>query len=210
MQRYDPKVHPEGIIFNAQTHCIQIPRIYLGAHYARGGTAATEKLQALAEKLVPGTGGVMLGQAWQMMEDQRDTPMMRYYASKLRREAAQPQKPGPLAGLMMMPPEQYLTDVADNMDLRADIIELRIALDSGREVKKALRTLVGHLRPYRDRLGYNHIDWAGPLRKGVMDPLVARLNEKSINDAVFPPGNKHGPKGYMLSFIDAVEAYASS
>jgi hypothetical protein len=210
LQHYDANRYPQGIIFNAQTHCLQIPRIYLGAHHARGGLVAGDELTALAGKLLPGTGGPALGRAWQIMEEQQDHRTVADCASRLREEVNRPQKTGPLAGLMMMPPEQYLTDVADNLDLRADMVQLRTALDSGRENKPALRALVGHARPYRDRLGYNHIDWGGAFRQQVIDPLIARLNDESINRAAPIHGTKPHPKGYMVNFFDALETYANS
>ncbi len=209
IRRYDPALYPGGLMINAQTHCLQIPRIYLSAHYALGGTMATEKMMVLAEKLIPGPAGVALGFAWQLMEDDRDCTAMRKYGAQLRKEAARSQKAGPLAGLMMMTPERYLQDVADNIDIRADFIELRIAIESGRELKKTLSRLLEHLKPYRDRLGYNYICWEGPLRKRMLDPL-ATLQVQAVNAAMWPPPDKIHPKGYLVHFLDVLEEYVTS
>ena len=108
----------------------------------------------------------------------------------------------------MVSPEQFLLDLADNLDIRADMIELRLAVDAGGDVKQALRNLLAHLRPYQRRLGYNHF-LQGPLQKGFSDQLL-RLNDPTLTAAVRPPANNQpGPKGYLVNLLDTAETYAT-
>ncbi len=203
MQRYDPALYPQGLVVNAQTHCLQLPYTYLTAHYARGGTYATENLQEFAQQLVRGTGGYLTSFGWRHLEEEWEFQLQRHYSAALRAEAAKDPQPGPLGGMLMMPPTQFLLDLADNLDLRADFIALRSAVDAGRKVKPALRQLLAHLKPYRDRLGYNHTSLR-PLQQGLLDQL-RRLDVPVLTAAV--ASTPAVPDGYLVHLIQAIEAY---
>ncbi len=205
MQRYDPALYPQGLMLNAQTHCLQLPYTYLAAHYARGGSYATENLEAFAQQLLRGRGGLLTHSGWYHMEEEWDFPVMRIYSEALRNEAGNDPQPGPLGGMLLLPPAQFLRDLADNLDLRADFIELRIAVNAGRKIKPALRQVVSHLRPYRERLGYNHMTQR-PLQQGLLDQL-RRLQVPELTAAV--AGTPPSPDGYMVNLIKAIERYVS-
>ena len=207
IQLYDPKLYPGGLLVNAQTHCLQVPYTYMAAHYARGGTVANDNVMTLGEEIVRGSGGNLANFAWRHMEEEWDFPVMRHYSRALREQIGKNHQPGPLAGLVMMSPDQFLLDLADNLDIRADMIELKTAVNTGHQVKKCLLQLVRRIKPYRDRVGYNHT-FQGPLYKGLSDQ-IRRLEVPELMAALSFSGSPVTTKGYLVNLLDAVEEYAS-
>ncbi len=106
----------------------------------------------------------------------------------------------------MMPRTHFLQDRADNLDLRADFIELRNVVNAKCDAKPALRQLLSHLKPYRERIGHNHATQR-PLQQGLLDQL-RRLRVPALTQAV--NGTAPGHDGYLANPIHAVEQYVSS
>ena len=52
--RSPPSARPRGLMGNAQTHCLQLPHLYLFAHYARGGTEDISRCVEFGDNLLPG------------------------------------------------------------------------------------------------------------------------------------------------------------
>ena len=102
----------------------------------------------------------------------------------------------------MMSPDQFLLDLADNLDIRADMIELKIAVNSGHDVKRRLLQLVRRVKPYRDRIGYNHT-FQGPLYKGLSDQS-RRLAVPELTAALSFQGSPVTTKGYVVNLLDVV------
>ena len=177
------------------------------SHYARGGTRATEKLYYLPYEIIPGEGGKAVSYVLRHVEghDYVDHWVQRDSAGKLRELAKQPQPEGPLAGLIFNRPNQFLEDLADNLDLRADMLELHWAILGGRNLKPTLRRFMGHLRPYVLRTGYKRT-FQGPLTDGLTLPL-RRLEVPELTAAI--DGRSGDPaKGYLINLMDAIDAYA--
>ncbi len=95
VQRYDPALYPQGIMLNTQTPCLQLPYTYLAAHYARGGTYATENLQLLAQQLISGTGGYLTSFGWRHLEEEWEFELQRHNSKALREAAESDPQPGP-------------------------------------------------------------------------------------------------------------------
>jgi hypothetical protein len=204
MQRFDPAVYPLGLIVNSQTHCLQAPYAYLTAHYARGGTRATERLGMLGEWLVP-EAATLIGESLARLEELPEVEEMRHCARQLRAAAEKNPVGGRLVGLIFGSPRRFLIDLADNLDLRADFLELRRAVDTGRHLKPVLRTLVSHIRPYQQRVGYDAAFHMEPLRPNLILPLQ-RIGDETLNKAIASQG---GERGYLPALFDAIDAFAA-
>jgi hypothetical protein len=166
-----------GVMANAQTHCLQLPHIYLFAHLARGGSRDAADLARLGERLIPGAGGT-IAHAWRALATE-DPERQWAAAQRLREKAGRPHRQGELNGLLFGDPDRLIVDLAMNLEVRARLGELGAAVESDRGVVPALRRLLAVLRPYQGRLGF--VDaYGGPLEAKLNGPL-ARLREPVID-----------------------------
>jgi hypothetical protein len=195
-----------GVMANAQTHCLQLPHIYLFAHLARGGTRDTVNLAAFGERLIPGAGAA-IAHAWSALaseapERQRDA------AHGLREEARRSHGRGKLAGLLFGDQDRFMIDLAMNLDARARLVDFDAAVQSGQGVVPALRRLLERLRPYQRRIGF--VDaYGGPLEARLNRPL-ARLGEPLIDEVLNQFHDWRNPSvrnGLLERLLSALEAF---
>jgi hypothetical protein len=190
---------------NAQTHCLQLPHIYLFAHLASGGTRDTLDLAAFGERLVSGAGAA-IARAWSALACE-DTESQSDAAQNLREEARRPHTRGELAGLVFGDPNRFLIDLAMNLEVRTRLADFDVAVQSGQGIVPALQCLLERLRPYQRRIGF--VDaYGGPLEAKLNRPL-ARLGEPRIDEVLAQfhdwqnPSVRNGLLDRLLSALDA-------
>jgi hypothetical protein len=205
-----------GRMANAQTHCLQLPHTYLFARLAQGGTAAGANLAAFAHRLLPGMGEVV-ARGWQAIGG-GDPQEQRVAAQALRQEAGRPHASGELSGLLFGDADRFLIDLAMNLELRAALAELDMAIEAGKgmqagprrpvgqNVPQALRGVLDQLRPYQQRIGF--VDaYGGPLAETLNRPL-ARLHDPRIDPVLEQFHDWRDPSirnGLLLRLLAALE-----
>jgi hypothetical protein len=169
---------PRGIMANAQTHCLQLPHTYLFAHFVHGGTAANTDLVRFAEDLLSGLGPV-IARGWQAIGE-RNPATQRIAADELKKHIGESHRLGRLSGLLFRDADRFLTDLVMNLELRAELIEMKDAIDGhGKAAVNAVCRVLNCLRPYQQRLGFNDA-YSGPLFVELNQQLE-RLNDDSLN-----------------------------
>ena len=149
---YSREEFPRGIMGNAQTHCVQLPNIYLFSHFARRETRETVDLGSFAERLLPGLGE-KVAKAWQLIPD-AEPALQREGAKGLRTQVGKPHGDGPFSGFLFGDPDRFLSDLADTLDIRARCSEFRNAVEAGSGFRAPLRELMEVLVPYQKRIGF--------------------------------------------------------
>ena len=91
--RLPAEARPRGVLGNAQTHCLQLPHLYLFAHFGRGGTEQNVALDQFGDDLLPGHG-VLLAQAWQAIAG-NEPQAQRSLAASVRHHVGSPHALGP-------------------------------------------------------------------------------------------------------------------
>jgi hypothetical protein len=203
-----PSRYPLGILASSQTHCMQLPHAYLFSHFARGGGLETIDLETFAEQILPDCAAV-IAQAWQLVECD-DAPALRASAQQVRQEVGKPHAWGKCHGLLFGDSDRFLADLADNLEIRASLLELKVAIDTQVDVKAVLRQLLGHLHPYQRRVGFADA-YYGPMRTGLNEQLV-RLHDPELNAIVNDFSNWREPavrNGVALRLFSALEHYVS-
>jgi hypothetical protein len=105
--------------------------------------------------------------------------------------------------------DRFLADLADNLDIRAGLTDLKRAIDAGEDAKAALRVVLVVLNPYQRRVGFADA-YYGPMRDGLNDQ-VARLNDPGLTAILADFHNWHEPavrNGVAARLFDALDAYA--
>ena len=195
-----------GALANCQTHCLQLPHTYLYAHCAQGGTLATADLAGFAERLLPGAGE-LIAEGWRALVSEQP-PVQRAAADRLEAHAGQAHRPGPLCGLLFGDADRFLVDLAMNLRVRADLLELGVAVERGRGIASAARAVLGTLRPYQQRTGY--VDaYGGALYNRLnrvlenLDPAIDAVLDQFHNWS--DPSVRHG---ILPRLLDALAGYA--
>jgi len=198
--------YPRGVMANAQTHCLQLPHIYIFAHLAEGGTVESLDLEGFAEQMLPGQGEA-LSRAWLAIEA-RDPDAQRAAAGALRDLVGQTGPTGPFSGLLFGDADRLLTDTAMGLELRAQLIDLRTAVDAGTEVPQALRRALDTLQPYQERVGF--VDaYGGPLYDE-LNTALAELDDPGLDAVLERFHNWQDPSvrnGLVLRLFDATHQY---
>ena len=204
LKRHSVETYPRGFMANSQTHALQLPHTYLVAHHVLHGADREPDLSAFAERVIPGCG-VKIAMAWGAING-ANAEIQRACAQEIRAEAGNPHATGASSGLLLESAERFLTDLAMNLDVRAGMVELKAALDSGGDVRAALRRLLKDLRSYQERLGF--VDaYGGPLHAG-LNQQVARLNDPKIAAVLDQfndwrnPEIRHGILPCLLNVLD--------
>ena len=200
------QVGHRGKMANAQTHCLQLPHTYL---FARGGTAASADLAAFARQLLPGAGEAV-ARAWRAIGT--GTPQaQRAAAQTLREEVGRSGGEGALSGLLFGDGERFLVDLAMNLELRAALADLGVAIDADRGARAALRGVLDRLQPYQQRIGF--VDaYGGPLAETLNQPL-ARLHEPRIDAVLAQFHDWRDPSirnGLLLRLLEVLDEFAVS
>ena len=196
-----------GAMANAQTHCLQLPHIYLFSHLARGGTRATMNLTGFGERLIPGAGAA-IAHAWSALTN--EDPRRQYDAAqRLREEARRSHTKGELDGLLFGDQHRFMIDLAMNLEVRAGLTDFDAAVQSGQGVVPALQHLLDRLRPYQRRIGF--VDaYGGPLEAKLNRPL-ARLGEPLIDEMLDQFHDWQNPSvrnGLLERLLSALEAFS--
>lgn len=180
--RHGDEAFPLGVMGNAQTHCLQLPSLYLFAHFAQGGSADAVDLERFADGLVPALGGVV-ATGWRALEE--GSPEQQRRQARLVREAIGLQRgEGRYAGLLFGSPARFLEDLALNLEVRAVLTDFGEAVQRGKHcaIAEALRDLLAVLVPYQERLGFADA-YYGPLYTALNEPLT-RLHDADIGAAL--------------------------
>jgi hypothetical protein len=206
MKLYSPTAFPRGFMANAQTHALQLPHTYLVAHHVLQGLAVRGDLALFADKVLPGCGG-KVARAWQAING-GDAKTQRACAQEIRAEVDRLHPSGVSSGLLLRDAGRFLTDLAMNLDVRAGLAEIKAALDSGADVRAALKNLLKDLRPYQERLGF--VDaYGGPLYAG-LNNQVARLRDPKIAAVLEQFHDWRNPEirhGILPRLLNAVEQF---
>jgi len=164
---YSPEQFPRGRMGNAQTHCLQLPHTYLFAHLAQGRALDTADLEGFAADLLPGCAD-LVARAWSLLEE--DAPEEQMELAGLVELAARGDQPtGRFRGLLFGDGARFLIDLAMNLQVRARLYNLSIAVECGRGIVEALRV---------DEACRAFTNWANPsLRNGALTRLLDALDD---------------------------------
>jgi hypothetical protein len=198
--------HSRGVMANAQTHCLQLPHIYLFAHIARGGTLQTADFGAFAERLLPGLSEPIVA-AWGALDSQ-DPDRQRRCAAAIRLATPPSPRVGDLAGLLFGSATRFLDDLCANLELRATLVDLNRAVAAGTAVPAAIGQALARLRAYGARTGF--VDaYGGPLYTELNEAL-AKLHDPGL-DHVLQDFHRWGDprlrNGIFPRLLDAMDAY---
>jgi hypothetical protein len=167
--QYSTQTYPRGIMANAQSHILQLPNTFFFASAVRPNSAPAS-VEDFAEQLIPGAAAT-LTTGWQALaagpEAQRAT------AIAVRKERGKTHGAGRCSGLLFGDAEKYLDDLADNLDIQADLADVRAAFAAGHDPRAALRRFLADFRPYQSRVGFADA-CGGPLTADILLPLVQR------------------------------------
>jgi hypothetical protein len=205
--------YPLGVIANSQTHCVQIPHAYVFSHFAYGGTLETLNPVSFAERLIPGYGEI-LARAW--------------YAMRMEVETMKPDEPlsvareldeiltkhekiptGDLEGLFFGSARRYLEDLKLQLELWANILNLKKVKKPSEELCPVLRRAVQALRSwqnrhkfpdrYHDPYYYSNVH---PIYEEAFRALGTPEGEKAVQALDVFTGNRHG---VMIRMMEAFE-----
>ncbi|MEI7435715.1 MAG: hypothetical protein WCL16_02780 [bacterium] len=164
---------------NAQTHCLQLPGTYLFAHIAQGGRAETADWESFADGLLPGLGRP-IADAWRAINEPPDR--QRQAGNSIRSLIGKDHQMGRYGGLLFGDPNRFLTDLADNLELRAALFDFKSAVAGNADVRARLLTAMDVLIPYQKRLGF--VDaYFGTFYELFNAPL-AKLKHPGIDDVL--------------------------
>jgi len=193
-----------GAMANAQTHCLQLPHLYLFSHLAQGGTVESADLAGFARRLLPGLEE-LIAEAWQGLT-KAEPSIQRDLAQQVRAQAGGSHPMGELKGMLFGDPNRFLNDLAMNLEMRAALTEFAQAAPVDAQ---AIRKLLKVVRPYQQQLGF--VDAYGgavyekmnrPLEQ-VADPAIHAALEQFVDWR--DPGVR---QGVTLRLLDAMEAFA--
>jgi hypothetical protein len=205
---YSPAVYPRGILANSQTHCMQLPGAYLFAHFVQGGSEETADLEEFAAQVIPDCAPVV-ARGWLLVET-GDAVAQRAAARAVRAQIGQPHRTAEASGLLFGDADRFLTDLADNLEIRAGLMDLYTAIHEHGDAKRSIRDLLAHLSPYQERVGF--VDaYYGPLRTDLNEQVVP-LNEPHLTAIVNDFYNWREPavrNGVAKRLFDALAAYAA-
>lgn len=200
--------HPRGVMANAQTHCLQLPHTYLFAHVAQGGSMATADPVGFGDRLLPGHGEA-LATAWEALEA-RAPEQQRAVASRLQGLRRQRNlRLGDLSGLLFGSAERFVEDLALNLEVRATLTELGVAIAAERDVPRAVCAALACLRGYQVRVGFRDA-YGGVLCQELNDRLAA-LHDPLLDRVLQDFGRWHDPRvrnGLFVRLLDAMSTYS--
>ena len=197
--------YPRGVMGNCQSHCLQLPHTYIFSHLARGGSAEMLDLAGFAENVLPG-GGEAISRAWRAIAgDEAD--VMRAAAVGLS-AVATPAEPGLLAGLLFGDGRRFIDDLTMNLQLRAELLGLAEAVQSGADVPAALRRVLNKLVPYQRRLGF--VDAYGGPMYDQLDAQLLKLGDPQLDEVLARSHDWADPSvrnGIVPVVLDAMDEF---
>lgn len=198
---------PGGVMCNAQTHCLQLPGTYFFAHFASGGTQANVDLIGFGDSLLTGAGE-LLATSWSQLETGKPTEL-RALAMAIEKRATQPVQPGARAGLLFGAPERFLSDLADNLKVRAALLEFQAGMADGDNVKSAMQRFLQDFEPYQRKLGFLD-SYGGGATYAQLNESLKKLGDACIDRVLREFIDWRDPlvhNGTLVRLIEAMKAY---
>jgi hypothetical protein len=205
--QWSAQEYPRGIMANAQSHILQLPNTYFFASAVRPHSAPAS-LADFAEQLIPGAAATLTA-GWQALAAGPEA--QRAAAIAVRQRRGKPRGAGRCSGLMFADADRYLTDLADNLDIQADLADVRAAFAAGNDPRAALRKFLTDFRPYQSRIGFADA-CGGPLTADILLPLVQRRAAGFDRILTEFNGwqNLAARHGVIPRLLDALDRYSAS
>jgi hypothetical protein len=205
--RWSAEKYPRGIMANAQSHVLQLPNTFFFAKAVRP-SAGPADLESFAEQLIPGAAKT-LAAGWQALAAPPDA--QRAAAAALHAELGKPHATGPCSGLLFGDAKGYLLDLAANLDIQADLADVRAAFAADHDPKPALGRFLGDFRPYQSRVGFADA-CGGPLVADILQPLAACAAPgfREILSDFNEWQNLSARHGVVIRLFDALDHYCAS
>lgn len=170
-----------GTMGNAQTHCVQLPNTFAFARGAQGLPCEEADYVRFAEDLIPGQGQA-IADAWKAPAS-GDAASMRAAASKLDALTPAQLQPGSLEGLLFGDPQRFVSDLVDQLALRADLEDFHAAAfaepqDRAR-IKEAFTHFIDAADAWQTRHGYKNM-W----RWEKLEAALTKLDAPAVNEAL--------------------------
>jgi hypothetical protein len=171
---------PQGVVGNAQTHCVQLPNTFAFARGATGRPLNENDYVEFAEELITGRGQLIV-RAWQALAG--DSPVAkRDMAEQLVALSKGDLPVGRLKGLLFGDPRRFAMDLVMQLRLKAAFDDLVVGTNSDRDVKTLLQKFVTAATVWQAQHGYQ-CAWSWPglhetLRKLRSPAIDAVLDEK--------------------------------
>ena len=146
-------LYAAGALGNSQSHCLQLPHLYLFHHLASGESLATADLARFAHRLIPGAGD-LIAQAWEAMSG-HDIPTLESVRDGIHRLEQEELEAGDLNCLLLGNPGRFLEDLRLQTELIAALEHLTSALHQGGDVDTALRVFHRAFTVWQTRTGFD-------------------------------------------------------
>jgi len=200
LRRIPAQDHPLGVMANAQSHCLQLPHIYLFSHLAQGRPLSSLDLPGFASRLLP-AAAEPLSRGWCALAAAEPQPMEQARA-ELARLSPRSLRPGELGGLLFASPRRLIRDLILQLDTMASLARIRLLHSQDADPRPALRRFYTAASRWQQRHGF--ADWArGPFIStlhSTLEPLIP-----GISSLPFDP--RHG---YSLRLLQAVKNAAGA
>jgi hypothetical protein len=176
-----PDRYPMGVMGNAQSHCLQLPHIYLFRHFAGGGTKGEIDLRSLGEDLLPGFGDA-LAMAWEAMGGQDLAALQRARAALDEIPVGARIAQGRLCGLYFGQADRLVGDLEAQIEVAIALLRIREQIaggDKGRvrsPAPTALQDLVQSLQAWWERHGF--VDRYLGTFKDLLHPVLKEVAER--------------------------------
>jgi hypothetical protein len=199
LRRIPAQDHPLGLMANAQSHCLQLPHIYLFSHLAQDRPLSTLDLPGFASRLLP-RAAEPLCRGWRALAAEEPEPMRRA-REQLSRLPSRTLRPGELGGLLFRSPQRLIDDLILQLHTMETLARIRGLPLHDPETRPAIRRFHAAASRWQQRHGF--ADWArGPFISRVhttLEPLIP-----GISSLPFDP--RHG---YSLRLLQAVAQAAA-
>ena len=186
--------YPVGAMGNSQSHCLQLPHLYLFKHLAEGGTAETADLASFARRLYPEAGD-RVAAAWKALGG-ADPSLMDRLATEMEELAQEPSDTGELEGLLFGDAQRLLRDLPPQLRLAAAMRRVPQAEgEAGR--KEALGAVADALAAWQSVHGFADRPWGRfmDVARVCLAPYVPDLLDEAHK------GDRHGSTLRVLQAI---------
>lgn len=198
LSRVPAEHHPRGVMANAQSHCLQLPHLYLFSHLAGGGSPDSIDLPRFAGRLLPKVAEELCG-GWIALNGD-DPQRMREAENALASVDSRRLESGELGGLLFGDPARLLEDLVLQLRAMAPLARIRRLLPQEKDPRTDLRAFAEAFRTWQRRHGFS--DWArGPFIERLhhtLEPIIP-----GISTMPFDP--RHG---YTTRILHAVQGAA--
>jgi hypothetical protein len=196
---------PLGVTGNSQTHCVQLPHLYLFSHFAHGGTSDDIGLAGFADEVLPGHGDV-LANAWMSFAGE-DVAQMKAALAKLREiPEGSYSRNGKHSGLCFNDTRRLIDDLTMQTEVKIAILELRERLKADEDLEDGLDRLARTLGTWYERHRFSD-RYYGPFREflhPVLNDVVSRAENAERLKAALEDFGTGRPHGVGRRLLDAV------